>query len=121
MVGWAHSHQFAYIIQADSNSSTVLRGELCMLPVPAGWLACADDVWGLLDIQASSAADQLQLQQSQQEATGYLRHLIAAAAGRDKRVLSDAAQAFLGKDRCCRSEHVSFSLAHLAPAAQIKV
>lgn len=57
----------------------------------------ADDVWGLLDIQASSAADQYQLRNSQREAAGYLRHLVAAAAGCDKPVLSDAAQAFLGE------------------------
>lgn len=71
-----------------------------------GWLVRADDVWGMLDIQASSAADQLQLHRSQQEATGYLRHLIAAAAGGHKPVLSDAAQAFLGKDSRCRRQAV---------------
>jgi len=37
------------------------------------------------------------MQQSQLAATGQLRHLIAAAAGADKPVLSEEAQAFLGK------------------------
>ena len=51
----------------------------------------------MLDIQAASAAEQAQLQQSQQEAAASLRQMIAGAAGGTKPVLSDAAQAFLGE------------------------
>lgn len=58
----------------------------------------ADDLWGLLDIQASSAVQQYMLQHSQQEATVHLRHLLGAAAGSGKPLLSDAAQDFLGED-----------------------
>ncbi len=50
----------------------------------------------MLDIQAATAAEQAQLQQTQQEAAVSLRHMIAGAAGCSKPVLSDAAQAFLG-------------------------
>jgi hypothetical protein len=57
----------------------------------------ADDLWGLLDIQASSAAEQYALQHSQQEASMHLRHLIGAATGGGKPLLSDAAQDFLGE------------------------
>jgi hypothetical protein len=56
----------------------------------------ADDLWGLLDVQAATPAEQFQLHQSQHEAAAHLRHLIAAAVTCDKPVLSEGAQAFLG-------------------------
>lgn len=60
-------------------------------------LLAADDLWGALEIQASTAQEQLGLQQSQLEATGCLRQLLAGAAGTERPVLSEAAQAFLGE------------------------
>lgn len=71
----------------------------CVLwPVPRllALLLCADDIWGCLDIQAASPAEQAQLQQSQQEAATRLRHLMGAAAGCAKPVLSETGQAFIG-------------------------
>eukprot|EP00879_Flechtneria_rotunda_P026425 GHRR01028174.1.p1 GENE.GHRR01028174.1~~GHRR01028174.1.p1 ORF type:complete len:459 (+),score=198.48 GHRR01028174.1:77-1378(+) len=56
-----------------------------------------DDVFWLLELQSASARQQQLHRQQQEAAAACLRHLVAVAAGGPAPVLTDAAQAFLGK------------------------